>query len=775
MKVDALSDNDIAKVKAQLQKNNLTIEQVGPMLLAKGMSDSELSKLKDRLNSATSVVVPGASENVKAESKREQEPIRNHKVKDSSDYKVFGSELFDNPELNFEPDLKLATPLNYVLGPGDQLQVNLYGVQEFEGATAVSEDGRINVPHVGQIAVAGMTIEAASQKIKNATGKIYTSLRSGQSKLSVTLSRIRTIRVTVIGSRLPGNYSVSSLATAFNALYLAGGPAKYGSYRNIELIRNNKLFTKIDIYKFIANGDQTENVGLKDNDVIRIPVYTNRVTLEGELKRPGIFEVKQGETFSDLLGYASGFSDMAYTASVNVIQKTNRQYKVKDLVYTDFNTYQPTPGDVFSVSKILTRFENRVQIQGAVFRPDTYSFYEGMRISDLLAKAEGPKEDAYTKRAVILRLKPDLTYEIVNVDIARVLAGDTQANLLLKREDQVTVFSVLEFKEKQTLTINGEIKKPGVYPYFTNLSLNDLLVQAGGLLGSASTRVEVARMIKAEQINDGDSSKAQVFNIEIDAANNEQAATFLLEPFDVINIRKMAVYEIPQTVTVSGAVPYTGKYVLSSKNEKVYDVIKRAGGLTKDADIKGVKIKRPIQASQIQALEEINLNLDKSDSTDAGTEKKLAKKLKEDIRYAVIPIDWETITEDPTDYSNVTLLPGDAIEVAKKNESVKITGNVLLTSEIPYVKGKSINYYVNAVGGVDSKAWKKKAYVIYPNGKAAVTKNFLFFRTYPKVTAGSQIVIPEKPAVDKLTAGEITSFASVLVGMAGVVIAIIRR
>lgn len=775
MKVEALSDNDIAKVKAQLQKNNLTIEQVGPMLLAKGMSESELSKLKDRLSTSVAIVSPESNEKSKTDSKREQEPIRNNKIKDSSDYKVFGSELFDNPELNFEPDLKLATPLNYVLGPGDQLQVNLYGVQEFDAATAVSEDGRINVPHVGQITVAGMTIEGATQKIKNATGKIYTSLRSGQSKLNVSLSRIRTIRVTVIGSRLPGNYSVSSLATAFNALYLAGGPAKYGSYRNIELIRNNKVFTKIDIYKFIANGDQSENVGLKDNDVIRIPAYTNRITLEGEFKRPGIFEVKQGETFSDLLGYASGFSDMAYTASVNVVQKTNRQYKVKDLAYTEFNTYQPMPGDVFSVSKILTRFENRVQIQGAVFRPDTYSFYDGMRISDLLAKAEGPKEDAYTKRAVILRVKPDLTNEIVNVDIARVVAGDKQANILLKREDQVTVFSVLDFKEKQTLTINGEIKKPGVYPYYQNLSLNDLLVQAGGLLGSASTRVEIARMIKAEQINDGDSSKAKVFNIEIDASNNEQVSTFLLEPFDVINIRKMAVYEIPQVVTVSGAVPYTGKYVLSNKNEKVFDVIKRAGGLTKDADIKGVKIKRPIQESQIQALEEINLNLDKNDSTDAGTEKKLAKKLKEDIRYAVIPIDWEKITDDPSDYSNVTLLPGDYIEVAKQNESVKITGNVLLTSEIPFVKGKNINYYINAVGGVDSKAWKKKAYVIYPNGKAAVTKNFLFFRTYPKVTAGSQIVIPEKPVVDKLTAGEITSFASVLVGMAGVVIAIIRR
>jgi len=775
VKVDALSDNDIAKVKAQLEKNNLTLEQIGPMLLAKGMTEGELSKLRDRIAGTVAISTPDIQSGNNTDVKRVQEPVNNRKVKDSSDNKVFGAELFDNPDLNFQPDLKLATPLNYVLGPGDELQINLYGVQEFGSATAVSEEGRVNIPHVGQIPVAGMTIEAATQKIKNATAKIYTSLRAGQSKLSVSLSRIRTIRVTVIGSRIPGNYAVSSLATAFNALYLAGGPAKYGSYRNIELVRNNKLVTKIDIYKFIANGDQSENVGLKDNDVIRIPVYTNRVTLEGEIKRPGIFEVKQGETFADLLGYASGFSDMAYTASVNVIQKTNKQYKVKDLAYTEFSTYQPTPGDVFSVSKILTRFENRVQIQGAVFRPDTYAFYDGMRIADLLAKAEGPKEDAYTKRAVILRVKPDLTNEVLNVDIAKVMSGDRESNILLKKEDQVTVFSILDFKEKETLTINGEIKRPGVYPYYENLSLNDLIVQSGGLLGSASARVEVARMIKAEQIGANDTSKAEIFNIELDVNSNEQTKTFLLKPFDVINIRKMAVYEIPQTVTVSGAVPYTGKYVLSNKNEKVYDVIKRAGGLTNEADVRGVKIKRPIQASQIEALKDVNLNLDKYDSTDKRTETKLAKKLQEDIRYAVIPIDWDKILKDPADYSNITLLPGDDIEVAKKNESVKITGNVLLTSEIPYVKGKNINYYTDAVGGVDSKAWKKKAYVIYPNGKAAVTRNFLFFRFYPKITAGSQIVIPEKPPTDKITAGEITSFASVLVGMAGVVIAIIRR
>lgn len=776
IKVDNLSDAEISKIKAQLQSNSLTIDQAEQLLKQKGMSDTEITKLKNRLATA----VPATTAPVQSQSTdiaRSQQPLQNTaRGKDSASSKIFGSELFGNPDLNFEPNLKLATPVNYILGPGDELQLSLYGVQEFDEAAIVSEDGRINVPHVGIVQVAGLTIEAATQKIRNAAGKIYHTLRSGQSKLSVSLSKIRTINVTIIGAKQPGNYSVSSLATVFNALYLSGGPGNNGSYRNIELIRNNKLLNKVDIYKFMVNGDQSENTGLKDNDVIRIPAYENRVSLEGEVKRPGIFELKQGETFADLLSYASGFSDMAYTASINIVQKTGKDYKVKDIAPAEFKTYMPQAGDSITISKILNRFQNRIQLTGAVYRPNAYSFYEGMRIKDLIEKADGLLEDAYTKRAIITRTnQSDLTTEIVNVDLKKALAGDAQANVELKKEDQVKVFSVIDFKEKSSVTVNGEIKLPGVYEFSKNLSLNDLLIQAGGLLNSASKNVEIARMVKSETINNNDSTKAQLFNIEIDASNNEQTSTFLLQPYDVINIRKLAVYEKPQMVTIKGAVPYAGKYVISGKNEKVYDMIKRAGGLTQEADPMGVKIKRPIQASQVQAIKEVNLNLEQDDTAkNDSTKNDLAKKLKEEIKYSIIPIEWNSIVEDPGDYSNITVMPGDEINVAAKNEGVKVTGNVLLTSEIPYVKSKGLSYYVNAVGGADSKAWLKKAYIIYPNGKAAVTKHFLFFRSYPKVTAGSQIVIPEKPTSDKVTIGEITSLASVLVGMAGVVIAITR-
>jgi protein involved in polysaccharide export with SLBB domain len=502
VKVDYLSDAEIAKIKTQLQTNNTTIEQVEPMALAKGMSATEFAKLKIRLGSQFTTATPTGVSNTdvydekKGGLSRKQEKVVNNKVKDTLNSLVFGSELFDNPDLNFEPDLKLATPMNYVLGPGDELQISVYGVQEFNASIPVTTEGKVNIQYVGQIPVSGMTIEAATQKIRGAISRVYSTVASGQSQVGISLTRIRTIKVTIIGSKQPGNYSISSLATVYNALFLGGGPGKNGSYRNIELLRNNKVYKKIDIYNFLVNGNQSDNVGLKDNDVIRIPAYSQRVTVEGQVKRPGIFEMKSGETFKDLLGFASGFNEFAYTASVNVLQKTNKEFKVKDIKQSEYGIYRPLAGDVFRVSKILNRFENRIKIEGAVFRPDTYSFYEGMRISDLVNQADGLKEDAYTSRATIVRTKADLTTEVTNVNLDKALAGDVEANIALQKEDIVTVYSILDFKEEYKITIDGEIKKPGVYEFHENLTLNDLLVQAGGLTGSASKRVEVARMIK---------------------------------------------------------------------------------------------------------------------------------------------------------------------------------------------------------------------------------------------------------------------------------------
>ena len=783
IQVDYLSDDDLAKISAQLKSNNATIDQVESMALSKGMTQTEFNKLRKKLTEYEKKNVKGTEKDKTKDDKkkildkddefgRKQEKIKNEKIKDSLNALIFGSELFDNPTLNFEPDLKMATPMNYVLGPGDELQISVYGVQEYNASIPVSVEGKITIDYVGQISVSGMSIEAATQKIKAAIARVYSTVRSGQSQVSVSLSQIRTIKVTIVGGKQPGNYSISSLATVYNALHLAGGPGKNGSYRNIELIRNNKVYKNIDIYRFLVKGDQSDNVALKENDVIRIPAYSQRVTVEGEVKRPGIFEMKKGEKFSDLLNFASGFNEFAYTASVNVLQKTGKEFKVHDINESEYNTYQPQSGDVFRVTKILNRFENRIKIEGAVFRPDYYSFTEGMRISDLVTRAEGLKEDAYSKRARIIRLKTDLTTEIVNVDLGAALSGDLNADIELKREDIVTVYSILEFREEYKVTIDGEVKNPGEYEYFENLTLNDLVVQVGGLTGSASKRVEIARMIKSDAIDDADPKRIELVELEITADNNEQIKNFVLKPFDVINIRRMAVYEKPEMVKISGAVTYPGKYVLANKKEKVYNVVMRAGGLTSIANLDGMKIKRPIKEEQIEQLESINPNFDQKKTSEEGSglkesdtlKSKLSKRLRDELKYTTIPVNWEKIVKDKNHYSNVTLFPGDEIEVAVYNEGVKVTGNVLLTSEIPYRSGKGFKYYINSVGGVDSKGWKRKAYIIYPNGKAAVTSSFLFFKSYPKVEPDSQIVVPEKPEKKKMSAGEWaglgTAFAS---------------
>jgi len=770
--VDDLSDDQIKQIQTQLETNNLSVDNAEPIALSKGMSRDEFAKLKIRLqslqnNKREQQVKSDKSD--KSNGDRKQEVIENNPQTVIVNPLIFGSELFNNTALNFAPDLKLATPVNYVLGPGDDIQISVYGVQEYNGNSTVSVEGKISIPYIGQISVAGITIEAATQKIKSAIGKVYSTVASGQSQVSVSLGTIRTIRITIIGGKQPGSYSISSLATVYNALHLAGGPAENGSYRNIQLIRGNKVYKNVDVYRFLVYGDKSDDVGLKDNDVIKIPVYEKRVTLEGEVKRPGIFEIKGDETFADLLSFASGFSDVAYTASVNVVQKTDKEYKVTDIYSAEYSTYKPQAGDVYKVSKILNRFQNRVTIEGAVFRPNQFSFTKGMKISELIQKADGLREDAYTQRGRIVRLKSDLTSEIVEVDIAKALSDDPEANIELQREDIVTIYSLLDFRENYNVTINGEIKKPGVYSFFENLTLNDLLIQAGGLTGAASKRVEIARMIKSENIKIS-SQRVEMFNIEIDALNNEQLENIKLQPFDVINIRKMPVYEQPQTVTLSGSVVYPGKYVLANKDERIYSVIQRAGGLSPQANIDGVKINRPIKSDQIEDLSRIDLNLGKeTDSIQNNLTDRIAE-----LKFATIPVDWRQISKDQKHYSNVLLQPGDEIEIATFTEGVKVSGNVLLTSEIPFRKGKRFNYYINSVGGIDAKGWKKKSYIIYPNGKAATASSFLFFKSYPMVEPGSQIVVPEKPEGKKLSTAELVGIAGILTSLAGVVIAILR-
>nr|WP_294995007.1 SLBB domain-containing protein [uncultured Sediminibacterium sp.] len=785
IKVDQLSDADIAKLKAQLNTSNLTIEQAEQMALAKGMSATEFAKLKARLtNNAGAQKVTGA---LKAEPKVGKTIEKQNNSSDSLDVEIygkkkpqtlinpliFGSELYSSVAPNFEPNLKLATPVNYILGPDDELLVTVYGVQEYSGELLVSDEGNINIPNVGQVKVAGLTIEAATQKLKTVMGNsVYPYLKNGGAKLSVTLNKIRSIKVTVIGANRPGNLTVSSLSTVFNALYLAGGPSEFGSFREIELVRNNKPIQKVDLYRMLLKGDQSDNIGLKDNDVIRIPAYKKRVEIQGQVKRPGIFEILPRETLQQVLDFASGFTDTAYTAMVKAFQNSDKERKVKDIIAKDYNSYQPESGDLFVVSKILNRFQNRVKINGAVFRPDAYELTDGLTVGELIRKADGLKEDAYTGRAQIIRLQDDLSRSILSFDVRKALSNDVTHNLALKREDEVLISSVLDLRDSFKVTIQGEIRMPGEYDFVDNLTLRDIILQAGGFTDAAYKSIEIARLIKRDSIAITDNRASSIINTEIDADLSTNAATVPIMPYDVITVRRKAGYTLPETVTISGQVQYPGPYALSNRSERVSDLLKRSGGYTPDAFPSGAYIKRYLsdeEKRKKEAAKEVQKGISSKDSTTLRDLDESSKK-----EFVRVPLDLPSIMRNPGSIEDLVLRLNDELIIPKFDGQVKVSGAVLLETQVPFNPKSSFKDYISSAGGYSGDSWIKNSYVVYANGKAATTKRFMFFKSYPKILPGSEIIVPKKPERKGMGTNEIIGISSALASLAGVVIAILR-
>lgn len=786
IKVDQVPDSEIKKFKTQLATSGMTLDQAEPIAMSKGMPAAEFAKLRVRLSQLEKGV--GSTNGIRS-MEDDKTPVKGRATTDTSrtdkfseesaktliNPLIFGSQLFTSNSPNFEADLKLATPVNYILGPEDVLEVSVYGVQEFTGEQEVSPEGTINVTNVGVIKVSGMTIEAATQKIRAAMiGSVYPTLKSGTSKLSVSLGKIRTIRVTVLGAVRPNNYNLSSLATVFNALYVAGGPSEFGSFRRIELLRNNQVIRTIDLYKMLLTGNQSDNVGLKDNDVIRIPAYKTRVEIQGQVKRPGIFEVLPSETFSDILEFASGFTDTAYRASVKVFQRTERENQLEDLESTAYNTYKPKSGDVFVASKILNRYQNRVKIAGAVFRPDVYSLTKGLRVADLIRKADGLKEDAFTGRAQIFRLQEDLSNSVLAFDVRKALAGDTAENKLLLREDEVVISSVLELKDTFKITIQGEVRFPGEYFYLNNLTLKDLILQAGGFTDAAFKNIEIARMIKRDSLSLTDNRASSIIHAEIDGDLTSASANLPLSPYDVITIRRKAGYTLPESVIVSGQVQYPGPYALSSRNEHVSDILQRAGGYTPDAYPEGAFLKRfrtPEEVARIVAEQNIIKNLQKSikdTSTSLAAEDEMTK------RFDQIPLDLPAILKNPGSVEDLVVRSKDELVIPKFDGQVKVTGSVLMVTQVPYQKNNTLKDYISEAGGFSADAWRKKAYVVYANGKAATTRHFLFFKSYPKVLPGSKLVVPKKPEKKGASVSELIAISTGFATLAGLVIALMR-
>lgn len=785
VKVDKLSDADISKLKQQLSTSGLSEEQAEQIAISKGMPVTEVQKLRLRLQQA-SITAPGQNNqnlsqynnqlNNRYNKNNQQDTSLNpNNYVDTTERKpvinprIFGAEIFNNAALNFQPNIPVATPVNYVIGPGDQLNINVYGVQETNIPVTVSPEGSIIIPNVGQIQVSGINIENATQKITAVMSRTaYSTLRSGSSKVNITIGQIKSISITVIGANKPGNYTVPSLATAFNALFIAGGPSEFGSFRKIELIRNNQLYKTIDLYRFLINGDQSDNITLQNNDVIRIPSYKTRVIIDGYIKRPGIFEMLPGETLENLLTYCSGFTDSAYTSSVKIVQFTGRELSVKDVSAADFNNYKMQGGDSVIVSKVLNRYTNRVSLTGAVYREGIYELTNGMTVKDIIDKADGLREDAFIQRAQIFRLKNDLTKEMISFNPADTI---TEKSILLKREDSVVITSIFDLRDQYFVSVLGEIRNPGYYDYRDSLTLKDVILQAGGFTDAAfPQRIEVARLIRRDSLTAQDVRASMIIEVKELSDLGSSVKNIVLEPSDLVTIKRKPGFLPFQSVTVTGQMQYPGPYVLAKREERISDLIKRAGGFTPEAYPDGAYIKRynfDDKTNEVRQLVISNIQQQLNDSSNI---------VQQDVhkQYDQIPLDIKKILSQPGSPEDVVLMSGDELIIPKFNAQIKISGSVLFPTQIPYNEKYGLRDYISSAGGVAENGKRSKTYVVYANGRAATTRGFLFFKSHPSIKPGTEIVVPTKEERRKLSTGEFLGIGSALASLAGVVIAIIN-
>jgi protein involved in polysaccharide export with SLBB domain len=806
LKAESLSENQINAIQQKLKQSGMTINQIESQAISRGMSPEEFAKLKDRVNGISSV---GGIIMSKAKTTKNIKPTTSTVSlnKDSIIFNenlntlIYGSELFATSSGNANAANKvIATPLNYEIGPNDVIKLVVYGVQEYSSDLTVSKEGKIQVDNVGQIKVAGLTIEAAKARIKQQmAATAYSSLVRGESKLDISLGDIRTIHITVIGAYKSGTYNVSSLSNVISALSEAGGPNAIGSYREIEVIRNNKIFTKVDLYRFLQYGDQSQNIGLKDNDIIRVPAYKNRIELTGEVKRPGIFEVIGNESFSQILEYAGGFSDNAYSAMVKIIQKNDKEKSVKDLSKTEFGKYQPQSGDVVSISKIINRYQNRVVLSGAVYRPDVYELQAGMRIADLINKADGLKEDAFTGRAQLIRTKPNLLKEMISINLSKALEKNTTENILLQREDELYINSILEIRDSLKVDLFGEVKTVGSFNYIDSMTVKDIILMAGGFTYAANKNIEVARLVQyGDKVENNQVTKIFKTEINGDLSFNPGQENIVLQPLDVITITKKVGYTLPEVITISGQVQSTGKYTLSSRVERVSDIVKRAGGLIGEAYGEGAYIKRKRfdidslksdetktsielaytrkfkakqeadknsilntpTATSAMGTSDIDLNPTAKGNKLKDTLNALFKDIEED--YYQIAIDINYIMKNPGSELDLVLRAKDEIVIPKMDNRVKISGGVLRPTNIVYREGLTVGECISAAGGISEYAKRGRAYVIYANGKSNRTKMFGIFRVNPAIRPGAEVVIPETDAKKEKAITTIVQFTTVI-------------
>lgn len=771
VKASQISDNQLQQYLNQAKASGLTVEQLEAEFLRRGLPPTEMAELKLRIQQLnngtgeTSTEIPSSPTNSgsqttkrTAQQTKPLDPETIESIKRRS--KIFGSELFSNTNLSFEPDLRMATPKGYIIGPDDELMLSVYGLNISQQSLKVTPDGTVNVKYAGVVNVNGLTIEAATALIRTRLLRYYPGLSSGQTKLQLTLGNIRSIRVTLIGAiNRPGSYTLPSLASLFNALYVSGGPAENGSFRNIELIRANKVIQVADLYDFLVKGDLSSNVRLEDNDVIRVPFANLMVTLNGQLNRPGIFELHENESLRDAINFAGGFKSKAFRGRITGSRFGDFDKKVIDVAGDQLQSFKLQNGDEFFIDSVVNRYQNRVIINGAVFKPGPYALETGMTLKQLIEKAQGLKEDVFTGRALLVRTRQDLSKEYMAVELKPIIAG-TSEGLTLQREDSIHIASIFDIKDTATVTINGAVRKPGTFRYEEGLSLKSLILKAEGYSDNATgVGIEISRR-KRDIENKPGGNIVELIKVDDNKELSGTSTDIVLKPFDIVTIKEDPFYKKQISVRISGEVLMPSVYTLQSREERLSSLINRAGGLLYTANVSGAKLirkkKEVIDTTEIKRL--------------FTTIVKDTTKTKVDVsdkNTTDVAIDLGYILKNPGSADDITLEEGDELVIPRINNTVSINGEVFRPIDVMFERGKSMEDYLSDAGGVTQTGIKRKAFVIYANGRSAKIKNTLgIFRSYPKIEPGAQIFVPQKPkkeGLDVAKAGILVSAITALI------------
>ena len=657
------------------------------------------------------------------------------KVSTASENGVFGRNIFNIDKLTFQPNLNMATPENYRLGPGDEVIVDVWGASQNTMRLEISPDGYVNITNLGPVYLNNMTIKDARQLLKQELGKIYAD---SANNIQVTLGNIRTIQVNVMGEvRAPGTYALSSLSTVFHALYASGGVSDIGSLRNVQVARGGKTIARLDVYEYIMKGLIQDDIRLQDGDVVIVPTYDELVKITGKVKRPMFYEMKNGESAATLLKYAGGFSSDAYKKSIRVLRKDGKEFSVKTVDDIHYSAFKLIDGDVVTVDSILNRFNNRLEVKGAVYHPGVFELSGSLNtVRQLVEKADGLLGDAFTGRAVLYRERENLTKEVLPVDIEGILKG-TSPDIALQKNDILYIPSIHDLQDMGKVTISGEVNKPGSYTYADHMSLEDLVITAGGLKESASlVRVDVSRRIRDPKGTTEPDMIGQNFSFGLkDGFVVDGEAGFELQPYDQVFVRRSPSYNEQVNVTVDGEVLYRGEYTLSTKSERLSSLIQRAGGVSRYAYVRGAKLRRVANEEELRRMEDVV----KMVRREIGETLATSLGLKVDSTFTV-GIDLEAALANPGGDADLVLREGDVLTVPEYNNTVKVNGAVMMPNTVSYAKGKSVKYYLNQAGGYSANAKKSQKFIVYMNGQVAEVKG----SGKKQIEAGCEIVVPNK-------------------------------